>query len=69
MLLILLSPLADVRQLNSAFYHATTANMSRRKDIIWQSVTVHVVSGTHGPTDWDNFISKTVVPLLHVGPD
>ncbi len=49
-LLTLLSLLAAVVQLNSAFHHATTANMHRRKDITQWPATVPMPSGAISPT-------------------
>ncbi len=48
-LLTLLSLLTAVVQLNSAFHHATTAYMRRRKDITQRAVTVPVLSSAISP--------------------
>ncbi len=57
----LLSLLAAVAQLNSAFYHIT-ACMRMRKDIIQRSATVPVFSCYQPDTDGDNFMNRVVVP-------
>ncbi len=46
----MLSLLAAVVQLNSAFHHVTTAYMRRRRDTNQQTETVPVLSGAIGPT-------------------
>ncbi len=48
--LLTLSLPAAVVQLNSAFYHVTSAYMCRRKDISQRTVTVPVFSGAIRPS-------------------
>ncbi len=62
-LLTLLSVLAAVVQLNSAFYHAVTAYMLRMQATILANCDSSRVQLRHQPfTDWDNFINGLVVP-------
>ncbi len=76
LLLTVLSLLAAAVQLNSGFYHVTTAYMCRRKDLIWANCDSSRVQWRYQPhIDWYNFINGDVVPeewqekLSHVGSD
>ncbi len=55
--LTFLPPPAAAVQLDSAFHHATTAYMCRRKDVIQQTLTVPLFSSTISPT----LIGKTLL--------
>ncbi len=62
-LLTLLSLLAALMQLNSAFYHAISAYMYRRKDVSANCNSFLVVQWRYQPyPDWSNFVKGVVVP-------